>query len=365
MKLLFLTKRFGSGIDSILEDFGRQVRLTENLVKLGHEVHLVAADYVKKQTFEKTLNGAKVSVIPFSFFSFSHYIAKLRKKIQREKYDAIITSSDPVFGAIALMVGRNIPIIYDVQDNYFTYASYRIPLVRMLEKKVLKKAVFVTAVSNPLVHRMKRYSKNVILIGNGMDPNKIKPIDKFVSRKKYKLPMKSKVITYSARYKDKDQKKPIDFLIRSFNLIKKKHKNICLLLIGEGNVSRLKKERDNERIIAFESVKYDVLVEMLSSTDILTIPAVQSPYSEYAAPYKLIEYMAFSKPIVCSDVGEMKNLLSRTSQLIFKQNNTDDFARKIELALKIKKVDYSKQLKRLTWSAITKKLHKEIIKELK
>ena len=76
-----LTKRFGSGKDSILEDFGRQIRLAENLVKLGNKVDLIAADYVKHQKFNKLLNGINVDVTPFGFFSFPGYISRLRKRI--------------------------------------------------------------------------------------------------------------------------------------------------------------------------------------------------------------------------------------------------------------------------------------------
>ncbi|MAE42693.1 hypothetical protein CMO93_02895 [Candidatus Woesearchaeota archaeon] len=365
MKLLFLAKRFGSGKDAILEDFGRQVRLAENLVKLGNEVHLIAADYIEKRTFEKTLHGIKVVVIPFGLFSFSSYISRLRKKIRKESYDAIIASSDPIFGIIAYIIAQKTPIIYDVQDNYFSYTSYKFPFVRFFEKKVLKRAVLVTTVSNSLLNHIKKVNKKCILVKNGIDSKKIKPIDKFESRKKYNLPIESTIIAYSARYVDVNQKLAIDFLVKNYNILKKKHKNLYLLLIGEGNPSRIKKDKDNKGIISFESLSHDKLIELLSSADILTIPYVLTPFTEFSFPYKLSEYMVFSKPVVCSDIGEMKTLMKPHPQLLFKQNNSEDFIKKIELALKIKNVDYSQQLKDLTWNKITKKLHNAVHGALK
>ena len=81
MKLLFLTKRFGSGKDNVLEDFGRQIRLAQYLVKAKNDVHLIAADYKKKQRFEKELHKIKISVRPLDIFLIYKFIRQTRKKI--------------------------------------------------------------------------------------------------------------------------------------------------------------------------------------------------------------------------------------------------------------------------------------------
>ena len=363
MKLLMLTKRFGSGKDAILEDFGRQVRLAETLVKLGNKVDLIAADYVKNQRFKKSLNGINVTVTPFGLFSFPGYIAKLRKKIRNGNYDAIIASSDPIFGIAAYMAGQKTPIIYDAQDNYLTYKSSKLLFIRILEKKVLKKALLVTAVSKPLQDEIKKYNKEIIVIENGIDPKRIRPLSQTKSRKKYGLPEKAIIIAYAGS--DDPQKVSIDFIIKSYNLLKQKHKNLCLLLIGNGNKAKVSKDKDNKGIIAFDSVSYSSLMELLSSADVFLLPYKDTPFTRMSMPYKLSEYMAFSKPIVCSGFGDMKSFLKNTPQLIYEPDNTNDFIKKTELALKIKKIDYSKQLQKLRWGNIADKLNKKIYSLLK
>lgn len=358
MKLLLLSKRFGTGKDSILEDFGRQVRLAESLTKAGAKVHLIAADYIKKQTFSTSLNNFKVTVLPFGFISFLKYIVKIRNIIKKENFDAIIASSDPIFGIIAYLTKQKTPLIYDAQDNYEEYTSHKIPFVKALEKMVLRKADFVICVSNPLLRSIKEYNKRVLVIPNGIDYNRIKPLDKLKARKKYKLPLKASVIAYAGI--DYPRIVSIKFIIKSFNILKKKHKNVHLLLIGNGNKAIAKKFNDKTRITTFESVSYSILMELLSSADIFVLPYNDTPFTKMSNPYKLSEYMVFSKPIVCSDFGEMKSILNKYPQLIFKPNNSDDFVKKLELALRIGKVDYSEQLKKMLWDSIVKKLYDNI-----
>lgn len=359
MRLLVLTKRFGSGKDSILEDFGRQIRLAENLVKLGNKVDLIAADYVKHQKFKKSLNGINVDVVPFGFFSFLGYVSRLRKRIHDIRYDAVIASSDPIFGVVAHIASQKTPIVYDVQDNYMAYKSSKMPFIRLFEKKALKKAILVTTVSRTLWNEIKKYNKESIIIENGIDPKLIRLVPKAESRKKYKLPEKSAIIAYAGS--DDPQKVSIDFIIKGYNLLKQKHKNVCLLLIGDGNTARVSKEKDNKGIIAFESVSYETLMELLSSADAFLLPYKDTPFTKMSMPYKLPEYMAFSKPIVCSNFGDMKSMLKNTPQLLYEPDNADEFIKRIELALKIKNINYSKQLQKLKWITIADKLNKKIL----
>lgn len=364
MKLLLLTKRFGSGKDHILEDFGRQVRLAQYLAKADNEVHMIAADYTKKQSFSKELHKMKVFVYPLSLFSIINFMKKLRNKIKKEKYDAIIASGDPIFGIMAYFSNKKIPIIYDLQDNFEEYKAYRIPSIKYFDRKVLKKSKLVIVVSNSLGKVAEKFNKKIAMITNGVDLNKIKVLNKNKARKKLRLSLKAKIIGYAGRYEGRGQKEGIDLLIQAFQKFKKQNNNAYLLLIGDGNTLRINKEKDKNRIIVRESVSHEKLMEFLSAADILVIAHIQSEFTKYMySPYKLSEYMVFSKPIVCSDVGEMKSLFN--SKLIFKQNNIQDLIEKLKIAMNINKINYSKQLKKLNWEYLAKKLDKEIRKAIK
>lgn len=358
MKILVLTKRFGSGKDHILDNFGRQVRIAENLQKIGNDVHILAADYTKKENFNDTNGKVKIFVWPLSIITLPLFIHKLKKLIKKEKYDAIFASSDPIFGVIAYFARKRIKLIYDIQDNYEEYKSYKIPLLKKYEQRAIKSAHLITTASPGLKNSVKHLNKNCIVIENGIDKKRIKIISKEKARKKYKLPT-GKIIAYSGRYNGTAQKEGIDSLIKAMQIIKKSHKNYHLILIGDGNKQRIEKESDKTHIHTFDSVDYQTLMEMLSVADVFVIPYTKTPFTDIMyTPYKMAEYMLFSKPIICSDVGEMKKLLK--PKYIFQPGNEYDISNKIEIAVKVKKEDYSDQLKKLEWKTLAEKLVKAI-----
>ncbi|MBI2135131.1 glycosyltransferase [Candidatus Woesearchaeota archaeon] len=352
MKILFLAKRFTSGKDAVRDNFGRQVKLAEQLQKLGHTVHFLAADYIKKQHFDSGIGAIKVFVRPLSIWNSLPFILSLRKSIKKERYDAIFAGSDPIFGIIAWFVRQKTPFIYEIQDMYEFYKSYKFPFVKMLEKKAIIKASLVVAASPKLGERYHSLNKNIISITNGVNPEKCRPIDKNKARKMFRLP-KGSIVAYAGR-RDRIVEKSIDLLIKSM-----KHVNATLLLIGDGNKSRAEKEGSS--VIGFDSMEYRKLMDLLSAADVLVIVY---PY-EFArfgyTSFRLAEYMCFSRPIVCPDIGDYKSVL-KTPNLMYRQNDIEDIAKKINAALKIKKVDYSGQLKKLTWSYLGGELDKAIRK---
>src|SRR3989338_2035356 len=196
MKILFLAKRFTSGKDAIKDNFGRQVKLAEQLQKLGHTVHFLAADYIKKQHFDSRIGAIKVFVRPLSIWNSLPFILSLRKSIKKENYDAIFAGSDPIFGIIALFVRQKTPFIYEIQDMYEFYQSYKFPFVKMLEKKAIIDASLVVAASPKLAEFFHKLNKNVISITNGVNPEKCRPIDKNKARSMFRLP-NGRIIAYA------------------------------------------------------------------------------------------------------------------------------------------------------------------------
>ena len=47
MKILVLMKRFGTNKDLVMQNFGRQIRLFEQIKKFGHDVDFLCADFKK------------------------------------------------------------------------------------------------------------------------------------------------------------------------------------------------------------------------------------------------------------------------------------------------------------------------------
>ncbi len=352
MKILVLAKRFTSGKDSVKDNFGRVIRLFEQ-VSEKHDVTIIEADHLKKDRFETKIGKMKIKVIPFSPIKLLSYYLCVKREAAKG-YDMIYATSHPAFGAVALFMKKiyGIPIAYDIQDNYEAYTGN--PLFIYISDSATKHSKIVSCASGIIAEKARLFNSNAVVVPNGYDPSICKPLDKNACRKKLKLPLKAKIIAYTGS----PEHRGIGNLLKAFEKLKQKHKNIYLLLVGSGTKKEFK--QTDKRIIMLDSMPYEKLFAAINSADAMVMPYPKNKFTEaMLAPYKLVEYMACCKPIVLSDVGEMKKLAPR---FIFREGDVEDMNRKIEEALKCEKVDYSKILKEFTWKALGDRLSTAIDK---
>src|SRR3989338_2107517 len=220
MKILILMKRFGANKDMVGKDFGRQIWLFENLAK-KHQIDFLCPDYTKKESKTVKRKGIRYFIAPVSFLSLFSFIIKAKKLAKNENYDMIVATSDPLLGILGNRLSKklNVPLIYDLQDNFEAYSSCKIPFVRKLHRKAVEDADIVMTVSEELKNYISSGRKKpAYVIWNGIEPNLFKPIDREKARKKLKLPLKSKIIAYIGHL---EKLKGADMLLESFEKVKK------------------------------------------------------------------------------------------------------------------------------------------------
>jgi len=352
MKILVLGKRFTSGRDSVKDNFGRVLRLFEQVAK-NKEVTVIAADHIKKENFETRINGMKIEVVPFSMMKILGYYLRVKNEAVSGRYDLIYATSHPVFAAVALLISKlhKIPMAYDLQDNYKVYT--RNPILLFISDKAMQNSKLVSCASYKLAEMARPHSENTVVIPNGYDPRIVKYSNKKNARAKLKLPANARLISYtgSTGYRS------IELLLEGFKKLSRKHGDMRLLLVGD-EIKRKLRNVNDKRIIILESMPYEKLFVAINAADVMVLPYQKNIFTEVLlAPYKLVEYMACKKPIVISDAGEMQKLVPK---FVFRTDDIEDMNRKIEEALKYESIDYSKQLKNLTWKALGEKLAKAI-----
>lgn len=360
MKILVFTSRYTASRDIISEDFGRQIRLFEQLGKLNHKVDFFCVDYKKFEKKDLKLHNINVFIRPFKPIKFFSFLLEFKKILSGKSYDIIISTSDPLWGVIGFFFSRSekIKFIYDVQDNYLIYQSYKIPFFGIFERYVVRNSDLVICASNILTNNVKKIRKGkTITIPNGVDTSLFKPINKIVSRKKLSLPVKTKIISYIGSIQ---KVQGVDILIEAFRELKKKF-NVKLLIVGRiGTVNKEQFDFDEEDILYLGSLSQKDVVYAINASDVLVIPYPKNSFTEVMmAPYKIVEFLACNKPIVITNVGEIKKLI-KDKNMIAKPSDIKDLNKKIMYALKVGSVKSRQTALKFDWERIASVLNKKI-----
>ena len=359
-KILVLMKRFGSNKDMVKENFGREIRLFEQLTK-KYKIDFICPDNHLREKFFIKKNGINFFVVPVSFLNPFIMLKTIKKAINKNNYDLIIPTTEPLIGIVGYYFSRKyqIPMIYEVQDNYEIYDSYKIPFVKFIEHNVIKNSNYVFYSNYQLMKKLKFLRKNNIgVIENGVDLKLFRKVARKVARKTLKINQNIKLVTYTGSI-SKDR--GIDNLIKAVAQLRKKDDSIYLLLSG-----KLEKDINIKRsfIIYKEFPKREQLVLGLNSSDVLVIASNDNEFTRYSFPQKLFEFMAVDVPVVATAVGDVVRILQPFQGSLCKPGSIEDLKNKITIQIKKKSMNYRKVAMNYTWEKLSKKLDKIIQKSL-
>jgi glycosyltransferase involved in cell wall biosynthesis len=361
MRILVLTSRYTATRDIISEDFGRQTRLFSALKKLGNEIDFLCADYRKYENKNVKLHGIDVAIRPFGITHFLSFVRNFNDMITDKKYDYVIATSDPLWGVIGYFFAKNhrTRFVYDLHDNYETYATYKIPFLRNFDRKVIKNSDMVTAVSYALKDKIAKIrKKGILVVQNGVDTKLFKPLDKLKCRKELKLPKDAKIIAYTGSIQ---RLQGINNLIEVFRELNKRDKNITLVIAGrfvKGEERHI--SLNHNGIIYLKSLVQDDVVKLINAADVVVVPNPKNNFTEYCFPYKIVEYMACNRPIVATDVGDVRELLKKYKDSLCKESDNNDTMQKIMLQLNKKEVNYRPDVLKNSWDMIATRLDKAL-----
>lgn len=355
-RILVLMKRFGSNKDMVKENFGREIRLFEQLSK-KYRIDFVCPDYHLRERFKIKKNGISYFVAPVSFLNPFSMVNLINKLMSRNKYDVIIPTSEPLLGIVGYYFSRKyrMPIVYEVQDNYEAYDSYKIPFVKSMDHYVIKKSDYVFYSNCALMKKLKFLrGKKIEVIENGIDLKLFKKVPRKVARKALKIGQDIKLIAYAGHI---SRHRGINYLIEAVKQVREKDASVYLLLSG-------KVDKDINIKLPFiiykKLPKREQLVLGLNASNVLVIASSDNPFTMYCFPQKLFEYMAVNVPIVATAVGDIVRILQPFEGSLCKPNSIEDLKSKIIAQLNKKNINYRKVAMNYTWKKLSKKLDKII-----
>lgn len=293
-----------------------------NIKKFGiSPIVINQGDSLKKEGIDVVYYGIKGK----GFINYLKNIKTLKKFLKENKVD-IIHAHFSLSAIIASIAKKRTPIVVSLMGSdssgKFIYRS----LVKFFHRFLWD----VTIVKSQNI-KDNLSLDDVIILPNGVNFDLFKPIDQIESRVKVNFESDTKYIVFIA-----DPKRV--------------EKNIGLAIEG---VEILKKNIKAELFIVFgkDGIEHNQIPNYLNAADVLLLTSTSE-----GSPNVVKEAMACNCPVVSTDVGDVKSVISDTKGCFISQFNAEDIASNLFKAIKHGKTDGRTKIEHLNSKIIATKL---------
>ena len=183
---------------------------------------------------------------------------------------------------------------------------------KAIEEAAIRNSKSVAAISQWLFGYCKKLNKRTALVPDAYEPAVFRQTPQAEARAGLGIPKDAKVALYSGL----TFREGVEDFVQAAKLLPK----VKFYLVGgsDTQVASLK-ERAAKNVVFTGRVPFEGVPEYLSAADVLVLPYRPSKFNDlFSSPLKLFEYMGMGKPIVATDVGCFKGILTATNAKITK-----------------------------------------------
>lgn len=328
LRILVMTKRQYTGRDILDDRFGRLRELPLQLALKGHTVRGLCLSYVnKKEGF--FLDGPvcwySINATPLKFPGLIRFLKVARA--HAAKSDIIWACSDSIYGIIGYGLSKiyKIPLVFDLYDNFESFLTARLPVVKQLYRYVVKKCNTVTCVSPPLAKLVTAYGrkKRTIILENAVRKDLFLPLNRDKCRENLNLPQNARIIGTAGALQSN---RGIKILFDAFNIIKNKYPDLHLAVAGPRDIRIPRNTRIHDLgVLPFERVPI-----LINAMDVSVVCNLENAFGYYCFPQKTREIMACNIPIVAANVGSMKELFKDRLEWLYEPSDVQSLIRVLE-----------------------------------
>lgn len=359
LRILVLSKRQYTGKDLLDDRFGRIREIPFFLGQSGHHVRGLCLSYKPREEGWK-MDGPvlwkSINATPFKIPGLLRFIHQAQGLAR--KSDVIWACSDSFYGIIGYALSRKykVPLVFDLYDNFEYFLAARLPVVKQLYRRVLRKCDAVTCVSAPLSHLVASYGRKgaITVLENAVSKDRFRPMKKQEGRAALGLPQNARIVGTAGAL---EKNRGFPALLEAFDKLKAEFPDIHLALAGPRDVMIPK----GERIHDFGILTYDKVPSFLNVLDVAVICMRNDGFGRYCFPQKAREIMACGVPLIAARVGSMELLLADHPSWLFKPEDPEDLAGAIKNRLEDSSTSYSDIP---SWSDIAAELEGLILKLL-
>jgi len=203
---------------------------------------------------------------------------------------------------------------------------------RFFEELIRHRADHVTTINHTLHDRARAIGiadDRVSIVGEGVDPSYIMPLDRDAARRRLGLPAQIPIV---GTIRDADRAAEVLCGAVAASRVA----DLCLLVIGSNPepIRRLaQRHRIADRVLTPGRVTDADLPHYLASADVLALPLEDNLINRGRWPHKLGDMLAAARPVIVSRGGEFPRLLESRGCAIVVDFEAAAFARAIDAAL--------------------------------
>lgn len=197
---------------------------------------------------------------------------------------------------------------------------------RYFEERIRHRADFVTTINRTLHDRARSIgidAERLAIIGEGVDPTYITPMDRRVARRELGLAETGPIV---GTIRDADLSTAM--LCDAVKLVP----GVRLIVIGskpEKAIEHAARAGVSDRVIATGRVTDDTLPKYLAAADVLALPLEDNLVNRGRWPHKLGDMLAAQRPVVISRGGEFSELVEQRDCGLVVDYTADSFAHAI------------------------------------
>lgn len=330
IRLAWVCKRRYTNKDLLADRYGRLYHYPVQLGQWGFHSSVFALDYRGHEPMRFMEGQAEFASIPVEYLHWMRAYAALRAGVRASKPDAIIASGDTHLGWLGLRIARalGVPFIFDVYDDYRTFGTNRVPGMRRLFRRVVERADMALCAGVSLMHRLQDMNPHLQVVGNGVDTDLFRPLDKVAARTGLGLEPSAPVVGY---FGSLQEDWGTHTLIEACQALRNEFPRLKLLLAGHNNTGR---QLDHEFVTYLGNVAQSRVPMLISACDVVTMPYHRTEQVEAINPCKLAEYLACGAAIVASRVTDLPATLAACPQGLCEPGDADSLVAALRTQLR-------------------------------
>ncbi len=293
-----------------------------SLASKGTEIGLFSLHHFNESVYKEFPNVTILNNPSYrnsrSVFTKLNYLTNtglLKKQIAIYKPDILHAHYATSYGMLGAKTNFK-PYVVSVWGSDIYDFPKTSPLHKNLVKRVLAKAAIICSTSYCMKYETLKYTHSSIeIVPFGVDINIFKP-------GKTNAPGKNEITI--GIIKSLEKKYGIDFLIKAFNEVLKKHRNVKLKIVGEGSkkeeyVKLCKELHIADKVEFIGKIPHEEVIKHHHQIDIFVS---LSTLDSESFGVSLVEAMACAKPVVASNVAGFKEVIENDTNGILVSKNS-------------------------------------------